>query len=302
MSPELIFFAKRYRRFLRVFSLWMACTPIQWRPAFIFAFGRWLNPFQLHGQKICRAIRLALPENQVEQTWRLWLDSHVRFTLDFLAYKSLDASWLRQSVLVVDPAQVEALRHSGGLLLTYHTHHQNTLCCALGLEGIKVSAVATSPEDSPAFPYIGHWARRVNVDSARHFRGGSYIFTDNLRMLLRTIRQMFADRELVVCLCDFHQPKPGVNSSARLFDRLISPPTGAIGVAIKHDAPIFAAMFAPQNGKLVLKLIRLDESGGVDGIVAGYFSFLESNIRVNPACWQGWEWYEDLPLAEQANL
>lgn len=302
MSPELVIFAKRYRRFLQVFSLWVAFAPNQWRPAVIFAFGRWLNPFQAFSQKMRRAMSLVLPSNQVDQAWRKWLNSHVQFTLDFLSYKSLDASWLKSHVSIADPALVEVLRQSGGLLLTYHTHHQNTLCCALGIAGIKVSAIATSPEDSPVFPYIGQWARRVNADSARHFRGGSYIFTDNLRLLLRTIRQLFADRELVVCLCDFHQPKPGIASSARVFDRSISPPTGAIGVAIKHAAPIFAAMFAPQNGKLVLELIRLDESGGIDGIVAGYFSFLESNILVNPACWQGWEWYQDLPLAEQVNL
>lgn len=297
MSPEMIHFAKRYRRLLRLFSLWVACTPGRWRPVFILALGRGLNPFKVQKDKILRSIRLALPEKPTQQTWRAWLDSHVRFMLDFLSYKSLDTAWLASEVIVAEPALLASLRESGGLLLTYHTHHQNTLCCVLGLEGIKISAIATRPEDSPFFPHIGRWAQRVNSDSAMHFRGGTYIFTDNLRKLLHTTRKVFASRDVVLCLCDFNQPAPGSRSSARLFDRSITPPAGTIEMAIKHGVPIFTAMFAPQNGKLVLNLMRLDDSGDVDSVIAGYFSFLESNIRANPACWQGWEWFEDLPLA-----
>lgn len=296
----MILFAKKYRRLLRVFSLWVACTQGRWRPAFIFTLGRWLNPFQVHREKIRRSIRLALPENPVNPIWRDWMNSHIRFVLDFMTYNALDARWLKREVLVADPVLLESLRNTGGLLLTYHTHHQNTLCCALGLEGIKISAIAALPEHSPVFPFIGRWAKQVNSESEKHFRGGRYIFTDNLRMLLRTTRKTLANREVVLCLCDFHQPKPGVTTSAKLFDRVISPPTGAIEIALKQETPIFAAMFAPQNGQLILTLKRLDESRGIDAIIAGYFSFLESSIRTNPACWQGWEWFESLPLAEQA--
>jgi lauroyl/myristoyl acyltransferase len=302
MSPEMILFAKRYIRLLRVFSLWVYFAPLRWRPAFIFRLGRWLSPFEFQGKMMRRAICLVTPESEVGQTWCKWLDSHLQFVLDFLTYDALNADWLKTAVFVTNPALTDELRRSGGLLLTYHTHHQNTLCCALGLEGIKISAIAALPEDSPLFPHIGRWAKRVNSDSAKHFGGGGYIFTDNLRLLLRTTRQRLSDHETVVCLCDFHQPKAGNTVGARLFDRLISPPTGAIEIALKHGAPIFAAMFAPKNGKLTLELIRLDESGGVDSILAGYFSFLETGIRSNPACWQGWEWFEDLPIAEQAKL
>ena len=297
----MILFAKSYRRFLRLFSMWVACTPASWRPAFIFALGRWLNPFRFQRDKILRSIRLALPENPTDQTWRNWLDSHIHFALDFLNYKSLDTDWLTNHVTISEPALLTSLRESGGLLLTYHTHHQNTLCCVLGLEGIKISAIAAPPEDSPFFSYIGRWAQRLNSDSARHFRGGTYIFTDDLRKLLQITRKQLAKRDVVLCLCDFHQPREGIRSSAKLLGRAIAPPTGAIEIAIRHGAPIFTAIFAPQNGKFVLNLKRLDDSGDVGTIIAGYFSFLESNIRKNPACWQGWEWFEDLPLANRVD-
>ena len=301
MSPELILFAQRYRWFLRIFSLWVACTPAHWRPVFIFVLGRWLNPFQLHRDQILRSVGLALPENSENQIWLSWLDSHIRFTLDFLNYKSLNTAWLAKNVNIADRDLLASLRESGGLLLTYHTHHQNTLCCVLGLEGIKISAIAAAPEGSPLFSYIGRWAQQLNSDSAHHFKGGGYIFTDNLRKLLQITRERLSQRDVVLCLCDFHQPKEGIASRAKIFDRLIAPPTGAIEIAIKQGAPIFTAIFAPQNGKLVLNLKRLDDSGEVGTIIAGYFSFLESNIRKNPACWQGWEWFEDLPLANRVD-
>ena len=301
MHSDLIRFAKRYRWFLRFFRRWVARAPMRWQPGFIFVLGRWLNPFQLHRVKLRRSIGLVVPAALIDQTWRDWLNSHVRFVLDFLTYAALDRDWSKSSVIVAEPELLATLRDSGGLLLTYHTHHQNTLCCALGIDGVRISAIAALPEDSPMFPYIGHWAKRVNSDSARHFNGGAYIFTNNLRKLLQTTRRLLGNREVVVCLCDFHQPRPGVKVSARLFDRSISPPTGAIDIALKHGGPLFAAMFAPKDGKLTLELKRLDASGGVDSVIAGYFSFLESSIRSNPACWQGWEWFEDLPLAEQVH-
>lgn len=301
MEPELIRFALRYQRFLRFFGRLVALFPTRWRPGWVFVLGRYLNPFQLLRDKLRRSIGLVFPAGRVDPTWRDWLDSHVRFVLDFMTYASLDRDWLRTSVRVTEPELLATLRAAGGLLLTYHSNHQNTMCCALGIDGIKISAIAALPEDSPMFPYIGHWAQRVNTDSAKHFNGGAYIFTNNLRTLLQTTRTLLANREVVVCLCDFHQPRPGVKASGRLFDRSVAPPTGAIDIAIKHGAPVFAAMFAPINGILTLELTRLDASDGVNSVIAGYFSFLESNIRSNPACWQGWEWFEDLPFAEQAS-
>ena len=204
MPTEFYSFAKRYRRLLCILNLWVIFAPGRWRPAFIFAIGRCMNPFQIQGEKVRRSIGLALPECQTKHTWRGWLDSHVRFVLDFLDYTSFDAAWLKRNVFVVDPTLLESLRDSGGLLLTYHTHHQNTLCCALGLAGIKISPIAALPEHSPLFPFIGRWAQRLNSDSEAHFRGGKYLFTDNLRNLLQSTRKAFAEQDVVLCLCDFH--------------------------------------------------------------------------------------------------
>ena len=298
MSPELIDFAKRYSRLLNIFSRFTALTPRSFRPAWVFKLGRRLSPFNIYTDKVIRSIGLALPGHNTGDIWDIWnkwRDSHIQFLLDFLIYRKLGAAWLQNSVYCSDEAALEALQQSGGLLLTYHTHHQNTMCCMFGLKGMKVSAVAASPADSPLFPHIGKWAVRVNTDSAMHFNGGSYIFTNNLRGLLNTTRQCLVKGEVLVSLCDFHQPKTEPASSGTLFGRCISPPTGVIEIALKYQVPIFVALFAPVKGKHCLHIAQLTAASHVDVVVDQYFSFLESNIRANPACWQGWEWFEDLP-------
>ncbi len=251
MTGDMVLFGQRYRRLLRLASVWVALTAGRWRPGFLWALGRWLSPFQLHAAKIRRAIALALPDMATDRVWRDWLDSHLRFVLDFLAYRAMDAAWLKRQVAIAQPALLDALRASGGLVLTYHTHHQNTLSSALGLAGITISPLASAPEDSPLFPLIGRWAQRVNADSAIHFNGGAYVFTDNLRVLVKAVRKLLNNRDVVLSLCDFHQPRPEASASGRLFDRSITPPTGAIDIALRHGAPIYAAICAPSERRVV---------------------------------------------------
>ena len=302
MTPQLIDFAKRYCRLLNIFNGFVSVAPLRFRPAFIFWLGRLFSPFNVYADKITRSFRLVLPTHCAEEIWNNWRDSHLRFSLDLLNYRKFDAAWLKNEVTCTDTSALQALRQFGGLLLTYHTHHQNTMCCVFGLSGMKVSAVAASPNDSPLFAYLGKWVKRVNADSAIHFNGGRYMFTDNLRGLLKNTRQCLVNGEVVVSLCDFHQPKTEALASGTLFDRYITPPTGVIEIAVKHQVPIFLALFAPEGEKHHLHITKLAETGNVEAVVHQYFSFLESNIRANPACWQGWEWFEDLPETLQAPI
>jgi len=297
MNPEQIAFAKRYRHFLMLIEVLVCLLPRWFYPVLARTLGRWLNPYQLRADEIQKGMRIALTPSLVKSAWMDWLDSHTRFTLDFLNYKALDADWLQCAIEVEDPVLLAALQQSGGLLLTYHTHHQNTLCCALGLAGCQVSAIAAAPEESPTFPYIGRWAQRVNADSERHFRSGKYIFTNNKRVLARSIRSCLNNKSILVCLCDFHQPSV-TGPVGHIFDRQLSPPTGTVELALKHQSPIFAAVFAPHNGRLRLQLKRLPAEDGLTPVMAGYLAFLEVCARDNPCCWQGWEWLAELPLRD----
>lgn len=298
LPVDVIAFAKRYRLFLQLMSwgAWVLPKPLY--PLLRRTIGRWANPYLLRSGEIMKGLYAHFSPDMARRAWLGWLDSHARFTLDFLGYDKLDASWLRRCVKVEDAGLLEALRQSGGLLLTYHSHHQNTMCCALGWSGCTVSAIAAAPEDSPLFSFIGRWAQRVNAGSEKHFRGGRYLFTNDKRQLARSIRQWLEEKKVLVSLCDFHQPATH-SPQGHILGRVLSPPTGAIEVALKQGAPIYAAMFAPQHGQLRLQLTRLDSEGGLPAIISGYLAFLESCVLDNPCCWQGWDWFQELALSDK---
>ena len=298
MSPEQIAFARRYDLFMRMMSVLVRIRPPWLYAALARTLARWLNPYALRRVHMQRAMSGLLSTQEIAPVWTQWLDSHIRFVFDFLHYGDLDVRWLLDQVVVRDTDVVEALRATGGLLLTYHTHHQNTLCCALGLLGCEVSAIAAAPEESPMFPYIGRWALRVNADSQRHFNGGSYIFLSDLRSLSRSVRTLMAKKSVLVSLCDFHQPGPDV-FGGQLLGRAISPPTGMIDLALKQGVPIFAAMFAPIGDRLELRMVRIGEAVDADLVVKRYLAFLDICVRDNACCWQGWEWLQDLKLIEK---
>ena len=80
---------------------------------------------------------------------------------------------------------------------------------------------------------------------------------------------------------------------------MICPPVGAIEMAIKLEAPIYAAMLAPQNGRLKLQIRQLNGDDGVSAIIQGYLNFLEFCVLSNPCCWQGWDWLNELVELEK---
>ena len=300
MSQNMVLFGKRYRRFLRVFERLASLCPPGAYPRLLFLIGRWLNPYQERKPEIVRAFRSALPDRLTEKLWLDWLDSHIRFVLDFFSYKALGTDWVKRNVVVSSPELLDELRSTGGLLLGYHTHHQNTLGCVLGLHGIPTWFIAAPPRISPLYPFVGAWDLRVNAESAKHFGGGGYLFTDDIPRLLEDTGNILDGHGVIECLCDFNRARPRAQSGVALFDRQISPPTKIIELAVARGAPVFVAMFAPDAEKLSLKMVRLDTTSGINAIIADYIAFLESNIRATPSCWQGWDWFNDLPLADRA--
>lgn len=298
MPPELIAFAKRYLWLSRSLRIWKFFAPEGFRPAWLFALGRWISPYQVYREKVLASLRREYPDQPIQPLWRRWLDNHIRFVLDFLGYTALNSDWVERSVAIESPECLDELRQTGGLLLTYHMHHQNTLCCVLGTKGIKISAIASPPEDSPlflAFPALGRWAKKVNEDSAKLFSGGSYIFTNNVRKLVRQTREELSKHHVVLCLCDINVPDKGKATRTPLLNREISPPTGTIELTIKLGAPIYLAYLVLQEEKLRLSLKKLDASDDIAVITKEYFSYLESFLQIAPWSWQGWEWYGSLP-------
>ncbi len=300
IDSALLTFGRRYCRMLKIFR-WLALSGLAGpKSAALRQLGRWLSPYQVFRSKIVGAMQLALPLSQPEVRWNAWLDNHTRFVTDFLAYPSMDARWLKDNIRFDSAAGESAAVFSqlcaeGGLFLTFHTHHQNTLACLPGLCGAKVSAVASAPADSPLYPVIGRWAEQLNVSSAAHFNGGDYLFTNALRGLAKNLRQAFQAEQVVVCLADVNQGEIG-GAKINFLGRVIRPPTGVIEMAWRLKVPIFAGILLLDGQDLVLKIIKIAPEKTLTEILAVYFSLLEQSIMVDPACWQGWEWFADLPV------
>ena len=294
-------FASQYLRLIRLIRIWRTLAPTGCRPDCIYALARHLNPYQMLAQNISATLCGEFPELPSRALWHEWLDNHTRFVLDFLDYDAITPRWVEKNVEIAKPEFVAQIRETGGLLLTYHTHHQNTLCCILGELGIRISPIGAAPEESPLFPLIGKWALRVNADSEKHFRGGSYLFTNDLRKLTRQMHAELRDRRVVLSLCDFHQPESASPRGTTLRKRNITPPVGAIQTAMKNEAPIYVAYLGKADRKLRLDVARLQTDGGIASVVAQYLLYLDQRIQSSPATWQGWEWFGNLPPLEQGH-
>lgn len=291
-------FAKRYSRFLQLLELVAAYAPrgLQWPLSGIIS--RFSDPYNCSAADITASISIALSldTQTARRAWLRWRASHARFVLTIFQYEQMDSEWLRRSVQVQNPVLFKQIVQTGGLILTYHTHHQNTLAALLGTAGSTISPVAVSAAaDSPLHQVIGRYIDLINSGSQQQFRGGTYLYTDNLRQVLQEARKRLRRGELLLSLCDFHQPSH--ERPHRLLGRAITPPTGIIRLALKCGVPIYFGLLFPDSiGRFQLLAA---EANGSDlyQITEEYLDFLAQVVRHTPEAWQGWQWYGSLPEA-----
>lgn len=301
MDDALARFGGDYRRFFdraRQLHRWL---PARWRLRAAEGLGARYSPYLTHRDAIVGAMTsaLGLSEADARRAWRRWLASHGAFAMGIYDYGRLDAGWLRRSLRVEQPQVLDDIVRRGGLVLTYHTHHHNTLGCVLGLSGCEIWGLAASSEGSPLYPYIGPEIERINHGSAAHFGGGRYLFTDEPRTLVRETRRLLAERRVIVSLGDFSQGgdtrgKPG----GRFHDRWICPPSGAVTLALKTGAAIYAAALYLHEGRLHLQATELTARTDTATVLQSYFDVLAHTVARHPWSWQGWDWYLTLPTAE----
>ena len=292
-NPQL--FGKRYARFLRLLELVTLYLPQPFRWPLAGLFCRFFSPYNGIAEEIAATIgrALNLDKQAAHHAWKRWRASHARFVLGLFHYRQMDSEWMRSAVQVERPELLEKITRTGGLILTYHTHHQNTFAASLGIAGSIMSPVAASATGSPLYSDIGRYIDIMNNDSQQHFRGGCYIYTDNLREVLVKVKARLQRGELVLSLCDFHQPS--TEREHQFLGRTLTPPTGVIRLALKSDVPIYLGLLFPgPDGRH--KLLLADTKGReLDSVIEEYLEFLEQTVRSAPEAWQGWEWYGHLP-------
>ena len=146
-------------------------------------------------------------------------------------------------------------------------------------------------------PYTGRFMRIINGQSEAKFAGGRYLFTDEPRILLRGLKQAFANNDAVISLCDNPIPS-GEHPPVQFMGRCFHVGAGVVEQALAHNVPITLALLCPDlQGYYRLHLKKLLAQKTPHEVLQAYFDFLAEVVQQTPWAWQGWHWYSGLPLS-----
>jgi len=235
----------------------------------------------------------ATPQVAKELTYQ-WLASHGLFATSIFSYKRMSPEWVQQYVKIEKPDVMKSLQAQGGLVLSYHSHHHNTLGIVLGQSGVPTWGVAATEKASPMAPYTGRFMRIINGESEAKFGGGKYLFTDEPRNLLRGLKQAFSSQHAVVSICD--NPVPQGDDAPLVFrGKQFFVGAGVVDMALSQNVPITLALLCPDlRGSYELRLQALPSGLSSHQVLQAYFDFLSECVAQMPWAWQGWHWYSGL--------
>jgi hypothetical protein len=295
MNPKELAFAIASRRFFQG-AQWLSCLPGQ-HVKLSRRWGRMASPYVADRAQLELSYVQAFgatPQLAQEFT-NQWLASHGLFASSIFSYPSMGPEWVKHKVKVERPEVLESLKAQGGLVLSYHTHHHNTLGIVLGQSGVPTWGVAATEKASPMAPYTGRFMRIINGESEAKFGGGKYLFTDEPRNLLRGLKQAFSSQHAVVSICD--NPAPANDEAPVNFRRKqFHVGTGVVDLALEQGVPITLALLcANLLGGYELRLKQVKNPDSVHDVLQTYFDFLDEIVLKMPWAWQGFHWYSGLP-------
>ena len=302
MDAKQLKFALDSRRFFRG-AQWIARIPLE-QVRLSRRWGRWASPYVTDFEQLVQSFTQAFHTTpQVAASLaHQWLASHGLFGVSIFSYERVGPDWVRERVHADHPEVLQSLRQQGGLVLTYHSHHHNTLGIVLGQSGIPTWGVAATEKASPMAPYTGHYMRIINGQSEAKFGGGHYLFTDEPRQLLRGLREAFASKHAVVSLCDNPMPDTG-QPPVHFMGRTFHVGSGVVEQALSQGVPVTLALLYPDLlGGYELRLKALPPQLSVADILQAYFDYLAEMVAQAPWAWQGWHWYSGLAPSPTAQV
>ena len=295
MDPKELAFAIASRRFFKG-SQWLSRLPGQ-QVKLSRRWGRMASPYVADRAQLELSYVQAFgatPQVAKELTDQ-WLASHGLFATSIFSYKHMNPEWVQQHVTIDKPEVMQSLQAQGGLVLSYHSHHHNTLGIVLGQSGVATWGVAATEKASPMAPYTGRFMRIINGQSEAKFGGGKYLFTDEPRNLLRGLKQAFSSQQAVVSICD--NPAPASDEAPVYFrGKQFHVGAGVVAMALEQGVPITLALLCSNlQGGYQLRLKSIPNANSVHEVLQTYFDFLEEIVLQTPWAWQGFHWYSGLP-------
>jgi len=297
MDPKELAFALASRRFFQG-AQWLSRLPGQ-QVKLSRRWGRLASPYLADRAQLELSYVQAFgatPQVAKELTYQ-WLASHGLFATSIFSYKRMSPEWVQQYVKIEKPDVMKSLQAQGGLVLSYHSHHHNTLGIVLGQSGVPTWGVAATEKASPMAPYTGRFMRIINGESEAKFGGGKYLFTDEPRNLLRGLKQAFSNQHAVVSICD--NPVPQGDDAPLVFrGKQFFVGAGVVDMALSQNVPITLALLCPDlRGGYELRLQALPSGLSSHQVLQAYFDFLSECVAQMPWAWQGWHWYSGLSPA-----
>ena len=297
MNPKELAFAIASRRFFQG-AQWLSRLPGQ-QVKLSRRWGRMASPYMADRAQLELSFVQAFgatPQVAKERTDQ-WLASHGLFATSIFSYKRMSPEWVQQYVKIEKPDVMKSLQDQGGLVLSYHSHHHNTLGIVLGQSGVPTWGVAATEKASPMAPYTGRFMRIINGESEAKFGGGKYLFTDEPRNLLRGLKQAFSSQHAVVSICD--NPVPQGDDAPLVFrGKQFFVGAGVVDMALSQNVPITLALLCPDlRGSYELRLQALPSGLSSHQVLQAYFDFLSECVAQMPWAWQGWHWYSGLSPA-----
>ena len=297
MDPKELAFAIASRRFFQG-AQWLSRLPGQ-QVKLSRRWGRMASPYvEDRAQLELSYVQAfgATPQVAKELTDQ-WLASHGLFATSIFSFKLMSPEWVQQYVKIEKPDVMKSLQDQGGLVLSYHSHHHNTLGIVLGQSGAPTWGVAATEKASPMAPYTGRFMRIINGESEAKFGGGKYLFTDEPRNLLRGLKQAFSSQHAVVSICD--NPVPQGDDAPLVFrGKQFFVGAGVVDMALSQNVPITLALLCPDlRGGYELRLQALPSGLSSHQVLQAYFDFLSECVAQMPCAWQGWHWYSGLSPA-----
>lgn len=293
--------ARRQQRHFRWAEWAHRCVPRRWHARAAVLVANAFSPELTEAAKIWRGLVsfTGCSDEQGHALLKLWYANQGQFAMALHDYPRLDARWARERVDCDDRALLAELASNGGLVLTVHSQHHNRSGAFFGLSGTCVWGIAATEENSLWKPWTARWVRLVNGGSESHFGGGTYLFTDELRTLLKKSREGLQRGQTVVTLADNDSGSETGSARVNVAGRALRVATGMIELAQEVGAPITFALFhGDLRGGYRCRLARPRDAGrglAPADVAQAYMDQLMAWCRDTPWAWQGWMWWDDLP-------
>ena len=85
-----------------------------------------------------------------------------------------------------------------------------------------------------------------------------------------------------------------------MLGREIYAPSGSVRIAQRMGVPIVAGIAIREGASYRIVFRQLDGSLPYWEVMQSYFDLLAEILPENPGLWDGWDWFGNLPPAEQS--